>query len=365
MGVDRIALFLPSLRGGGAERVMLTLAGGIAMRGVPVDLVLAQAVGPYLDRVPNNVNIVDLSARSVLFSLPRLVAYLRRSKPKALLTAQGHANVIGIWASKLARVATNVVVTEHVALSESVGKSRNLYVRFIGLCMRLSYPAADRVVAVSDGVADNLAEYLGFERRKVYTIYNPVVTEELFKHASEPVVHPWFEAGEPPVLIAVGRLMPQKDFSTLIRAFAAVRKEVDARLIIFGEGSERAKLESLVQQLEMQDCIQLPGFVTNPYSFMKQAALFVLSSAWEGLPTVLIEAMACGTPVVATNCPSGPQEILGNGRWGALVPVGDCVALADAIVSQLESRARINVAVRAMDFSLEAAVDKYLELLRV
>jgi len=218
-------------------------------------------------------------------------------------------------------------------------------------------------VAVSRGVADDLARLTGLPREKIQVIYNPVVTPELFVKAEEPLGHPWFAAGEPPVILGVGRLHEAKDFQTLIRAFALVRKKRVARLVILGEGEERPKLEALVRELGLEEEVALPGFVDNPFKYMKRAGVFVLSSQWEGFGNVLVEAMACGTPVVSTACPSGPEEILENGRWGRLVSVGDVDALAEAIILTLDDKNHPDVARRALDFGVQRAIDEYIRVL--
>jgi len=190
-------------------------------------------------------------------------------------------------------------------------------------------------------------------------IYNPVVTPSLKSLATAPVDHPWIGTNQPPLVLAVGRLTAQKDYPTLLRAFAKVRSRRNCRLIILGEGELRDSLEALTSQLGIADSVQLPGFADNPFAWMSKASLFVLSSAWEGLPNVLIQAMACGTPVVSTDCPSGPAEILENGKWGRLVPVGDEVALAEAMDRALEDKVFPDVAVRATYFSLDSALNEY------
>ena len=231
--------------------------------------------------------------------------------------------------------------------------------------MRWLYPKADFVVGVSQGVIDDLKRVLRFDSKKVQVIYNPIVDEELLRKTDEPLDHPWFRPGKPPVILGVGRLAKEKDFPTLIRAFALVRKERPARLMILGEGEERPNLEALVRELGLEEDVALPGFVDNLYKYMKRAAVFVLSSLWEGLPTVLIKAMALGTPVVATDCPSGPAEILEGGKWGCLVPPGDPKDLAKAILDTLEGgvspvEAVTNVHKR---FSVGSIVEQYLKVL--
>lgn len=362
-----MALFLPSLRGGGAERVMVNLARGFVERGLAVDLVLAKAEGPYLSQVPREVRVVDLQASRVLTSLPGLVRYLRRERPAAMLSALDHANIVAIWARKLAGVRCRVVVSVHSTLSRATVNASTSRGHLIPSLIRMFYPWADAVVAVSRGVAEDLVRTTGMPQESVKVIYNPVVTPELLEKAREPLDHPWFAPGQPPVILSAGRLTAAKDYPTLIRAFALVRAERPARLMILGEGDERANLESLVRELGLKDDISMPGFVDNPYAYMARAAVFVLSSAWEGFGNVLVEAMAVGTPVVSTDCPSGPAEILEGGRWGRLTPVSDASALAAAIIANLKEGPKDpkGLRCRARTFSLHNIVEKYLEVLNV
>lgn len=357
----KLALYLPSLRGGGAERVMVTLANGIAQRGYAVDLVLAKAEGPYLGDVAENVRVVDLRAARVATSLPGLVRYLRRERPVAMLSALNHANVIAVLARRLAGVPVRLVISEHNNFSTSKANASSWRGRMMGHFMRWAYPYADRIVAVSEGVARDLANHVRLQ--SIDAIYNPIVTDALKTLSCAEANHPWLTARHAPVVLGVGRLAPQKDFSTLIKAFARLRETRDARLIILGEGELRSPLEALVRQFGLQEVVSLPGFVSNPYGFMRRADLFVLSSAWEGFGNVLVEAMACGTPVVSTNCPSGPAEILEGGRWGRLVPVGDEVALAEAMAATLDQTEHPDVAARAADFSVDRAVEGYLRVM--
>ena len=360
----KIALFLPSLRGGGAERVMLNLAQGFAAQGVQVDLVLAKAEGDYLNQIPARVTTVDLNSPRVLLSLPGLIKYLKREQPVAMLSAMGHANIVAVWAKKLAGVKTKLVASEHSTLSKATKQAQNIRSRVMPLVMRFTYPKTDAVVAVSKGVADDLAQVIGLPRNHIKVIYNPVVDEKLIQKASETLNHPWFDNGEPPVILAVGRLTEPKDYPTLLRTFALLREQRSIRLIILGEGEKRSELETLASELGINDDIAMPGFVENPYKYMTNAAVFVLSSKREGLPTVLIEAMSCGCPVVSTDCPSGPIEILENGKYGALVPVGDEVQLAAAIMKAIGSTASANcIRSRSMDFSVDIISKQYLKLL--
>lgn len=360
----RIAFFVPSLRGGGAERVMLTLADGIAQRGIAVDLVLPQANGQYLGEVPPHVRLVNLNAGRVLTSLPALVRYLRRERPAALLATMSHANVVALWARRLARVPTRLVVREANTLSETARGSPRRRQKTLPWLARWCYPWADEIVAVSEGAARDLARLTRLPAERIRILPNPIVTPELTLMAEEPLSHPWFGDGQPAVVLAVGRLAKQKDFPTLIRAFASVREQRPARLMILGEGPERARLESLAEAVGAREHVALPGFVANPFPYMAKAGVFVLSSAWEGMPGVLIQALACGAAVVAADCESGPRELLQGGRFGRLVPVGNVPALAAAIVSTLDRPPRPALHEAVGPFTREAAVEQYLNVLQ-
>jgi glycosyltransferase involved in cell wall biosynthesis len=355
-----IAIYLPSLRGGGAERIMVTLANAFAERGFKTDLVLAKAEGPYLNDVSERVRVVDLGASRVATSLPALVRYLRRERPDAMLSALNHANVIALLAKRLAWVKTRLVVSERNSLTSSLVHATSWRSGLVGHLMRWTYPWADGVIAVSNGVADDLAATIGLSRDRIDFVYNPINPSAVLQLAEQPFQHPWFAPGEPPVVLGVGRLTAQKDFATLIRAFAQLRAHHHVRLVILGEGELRPDLQSLVAELTLSEDVLIPGFVENPFVWMRQAAVFVLSSAWEGLPGVLLQAMSCGTPIVSTDCPSGPCEILENGRWGRLVPVGDVDALSKAMAATLDEPEHPDVISRAADFNVNQVVDAYL-----
>lgn len=358
-----IAFFLPSLRGGGAERVIVNLAQGITERGLPVDLVVAAAEGAFLEQVPPAVRLVDLRGGRVLQNLVPLTRYLRREQPRVLISSMSHANVVAIWAASLARRGTPVIVTVHNTMSRSARGQGRLARALWPRLLRSFYPWASHVVAVSRGAADDLALSTGLPRAGVRVVYNPVITPAMIELARQRPEHPWFDPGQPPVVLGVGRLTGQKDFPTLIRAFAEVRRCRSARLMILGEGEDRPALEALVSELGLEDDVALPGFRDNAISYMAWSALFVLSSAWEGLPTVLVEALAAGTPVVSTDCPSGPREILQEGRLGSLVPVGNPTAMAEALLAALGRRPGTVSLDALVPFTRDAAVDHYLHLI--
>jgi len=344
---------------------MVTLANGFAERGLIVDLVLAKAEGPYLSEVDKRVRVVDLRSSRVVLCVPKLYRYLRKERPHAMLSAMTHANVVLLLARKLAGVSTKVVVSERntiTAASIASEHSRATLIRFLA---KFFYRESHKVVAVSSGAADSLVAGIGVPRKHVYVIYNPVVNDKLLYQSRLPVDHPWLAPGEPPVIMGAGRLSTAKDFSTLIRAFEILRLKRSARLVILGEGELRPMLEEQIKSTGLMEYVSLPGFVNNPFAWMKKASLFVLSSAWEGLPGALIQAMACGVPVVSTDCFSGPAEILENGRWGRLVPVGDAPAMAAAMDAALNDKMKPDTALRAAYFGVQQAIDKYLDAMGI
>jgi glycosyltransferase involved in cell wall biosynthesis len=302
-----------------------------------------------------------------------LLRYLRRERPSVLLSAMTKPNCMAVWARHLLGVPTRVVISEHntfsLAQSFPAKKKWERRQRHLPTMVERVYSGADAIIAVSNGVADDLAQCTGIPRERITTIYNPIVTPELVRQATAPLDHPWLQSGAPPVVLGVGRFHVQKDFPTLLRAFARVRAKHAARLMILGEANAkhmtfRAELMALATQLGIADEVALPGFVANPFAYLARAAVFVLSSAWEGLPSVLIEALACGCPVVSTDCPSGPAEILENGKYGPLVPVGDEVRLAEAILSVLNTPPNRDwLRARGALFAVDHVADRYLEAL--
>lgn len=358
----RIAFYLPSLRGGGAERAVLTIANGFASRGYDVDLVLAKAVGPYLSEVSEKLQIIDLESEQVAYSLVGLCRYLRKAKPLALYSAMRHANVIAALACKLAGTGTRLIISERNALSASDWQSNGFRAFILKLLMRRAYLSADKIVAVSFGVANDLTNQLMIPRNRVIVIYNPIPIRQILSatKCSEPNL--WDSASGIRIL-AAGRLTRQKGFINLIRAFALLREKKQATLIIIGEGEQRKELEIEADLLGVSNDLILPGFIQNPFPLMAQADLFVLSSLWEGLPNVLIQAMACGVPIVSTDCPYGPIEILENGKWGKLVPPGDIVSLANAMNATINAESHPDVLVRAKQFNISKAVNSYINLI--
>lgn len=359
-----VTVFLPSLAGGGAEHCMVVVANALARRGVAVALVLGRASGAFLTEVDPAVHLHDLGVDSMPSALPGLVRHLRSWRPDGLLAAMSHANVVAALAHRIARPKARLVLSEHAHFSSVLAEFPGARMAITRVLMRLTYPWADKVVSVSDGVARDLTRHVSLKPQRQVTIYNPVVDERLERLSRLQPSHPWLLSREVPVVLTAGRLIAQKDFLTLIEAFAKVRRERPARLLILGEGELRGVLADRAAQLGLSADIALPGFDDNPFAAMRAAQVFVVSSRFEGLSCVLIEAMACGTRVVSTDCPSGPSEILQDGKWGSLVPVGDVEALAAAISAALDDQDPPAVQVRASEFSDEIAVGRYIQALR-
>lgn len=396
---SRVAFVLPALEAGGMEQVTLLTAQGLMHAGYSVDLVLEHQRGEYLSRVTNNIRIFGLTKGSKFAAYARLIwarpadglvqlakmlfsktdyvplrrvcslaRYLHEHKPDVVFVSHGRMPILALWARSLARVSSRVVIVEHSTLSrwlevfsDEPGRHRQWQYR-VELARRF-YPEADSIVAVSNGVADDLAKTLFLPRASITTIYNPVVGPDLLAAAAKPLSHCWFAPGEPPVLLAVGRLVREKNFAALIGAFVEVRQRHRARLLILGEGEQREALEAQIQRLGMQDDIALPGWADNPYVYMRHSAVFVLCSLFEGMGIVLAEALACGCAVVSTDCPSGPREVLDGGRYGRLVPMNDIAALAAALVEQLETPIdKTLLEARGNDFSVDKSLARYQTL---
>jgi len=361
-----VTTFVKNLLGGGAERVAVNLLQGLPQDLFTQELVMVDAWGPFLEQVPPHVAQINLAlGDNVTGAISHLVRYLRERKPDILISHLAHANVAAVIAAACAHTGTKVILIEHNDNSLiDEGRTRSKLGTLMQRFKSLSYNRADTIIGVSQGVSDYVSRTFSVPASKVETIYNPVVSRSLLERSRQPLTHPWFAPGAPPVLVGSGRLREQKDFPTLLKAFARVRAQLPCRLMILGEGELRPALEAEVAALGLQDAVALPGFVENPYAYMRSAALFVLSSRWEGLPTVLVEAMACGCPVVATDCPSGPAEILENGALGQLVEMANPDALAQAILAELkEPTPAEQLEARASRFSFDNAIASYTQLL--
>lgn len=330
-----LAVFASFSGAGGVERMLVNLVQGFLNLGRSVDLVLLRTEGPHLGGLPEGIHRVALGTRHSALAVPALARYLSERRPSAMLVAKDRAGRAAVLARMLARSDTRLVLRLGTQLSAAMAAKTGVerWLRYTPI--RLLYPHIDHIVAVSEGVAEDTRRIARLTPERISVIRNPVITPDLERLAAAPCSHPWLAPGQPPLILGAGRLQRQKDFPTLVRAFARLPPDMPHRLGILGEGQGRAGLESLIAELGLRERVALLGFQTNPYAFLARASLFVLSSAWEGSPNVLTEALALGIAVVSTNCPSGPFEILQGGRYGPLVPVGDVAALSAAMVETL------------------------------
>jgi len=401
----RIAFLLDSLSGGGAQKVILNLASGFAAAGYVADLLVCKMVGELQNQIPSNINLIQLRAASSLRgvasafradpaclrpvlgmlartgkipgtfrSLPAIIEYFKINQPVALLAALPKSNVNAVLAGRYCGGSTRIVVGVHANYSAQSGlekKGREAKENYMLSMIRRCYRQADAVVAVSRGAEKDICEYLGLPRERVTSVYNPVATRDIRVLCEEVPEHPWFEPGGSPVILGIGRFVAQKDFPLLLDAFAKVRQQRAVRLVLLGgdvtSDEQRCLRQALIEQakrLGVEHDFDMPGFVENPFAYLNRAAVFVLSSRYEGFGNVLVEALLCGCPVVSTDCPSGPAEILENGKYGELVPVGDAGKLADAICRTLDAPRDMNfLRARGGEFSIEHAVDNYRRIL--
>ncbi len=363
-GVD-LAILAAYTGEGGVEKMLNHLMRGFLSAGLRVDLVLLKSKGRHLQGIPPGIRIIPLNVSTSLFALPAIGRYFRTERPRAVLAAKDRAGRVALLARRFWGADTRVVLRMGMHLSASLA-ARNWFARTARFVpVRWLYHWADAIVTVAEPVALDLAEIGNLPLELFRVIPNPTITAEIDVQAQESPNHPWFDQSDHvPVIVAAGRLHKQKDFPTLIRAFARLREQRPARLIILGDGPERTRIETLLDTLDLRDEVDLPGFRSNPYPFMKRAALFVLSSRYEGAPNVLVEALALGTPVVATDCPSGPNDMLQRGKVGRLVPVGDVEALSTAMTAALNDPADPAALRKAVSaYTVETSTQQYLEVL--
>lgn len=363
--MKKLAVLISFSGEGGVERMVTNLVVEFARQAdLQVDLVLLRDDSRHLRSLPDNVNMVRLGVRHSGLSVPAIARYLLRERPDAMLVAKDRAGRAALLARRLTGVSTRIVIRLGTTLSEAMQHKSALsrWLRYWPI--RRAYPRVDAIVAVSQGVADDVAEISGLPPARIRVIRNPVITPEFARLATEQVDHDWFAPGQPPVVLGVGRLTRQKDFATLIKAFAQARRQRPLRLIILGEGRDRDDLS----QLAVDECVAadvaMPGFQANPYAWLARASLFVLSSRWEGSPNALTEAMAMGVPVVSTDCRSGPRELLDGGRHAPLVPVGDVDALAAAMIKVLDAPPDPQTLMSAVsEYRSEVSARRYLDVL--
>jgi len=366
MANEEITIFVPAISptSGGAEHIVIRLIAGFLNKDIKVTLVMASLQGDPHKGLPSEVKVINLNCRRTSYSILKFTKYIKQNKPKIILSHLHRANRIALLAKILSRTDAKLHIVEHNTVSAELESLPLIQKLIAKLTYKLLYPHADTIIHVSKAAAVDLQRHLPANAKKVITIYNPVVNGEEFNSNSK-IPHEWFKEKDIPVILGIGRFSEQKDFLNLIEAFYIVRKNINSRLIVLGKGEQESKIVKAIQNYGISDYVHLPGYVDNPFDYMRHASVFVLSSKWEALPTVLVEALACGCPVVSTDCPSGPFEILEGGKYGTLVPTNDSLALGNAILESISNN-NVNCDMlrqRARDFSIESSVNQYLEIL--
>lgn len=356
----RVSLFVGDLSIGGAEQVVVNLSKGLTDFGYEVDIVMVRKRGKLLNDIPESVNIVELSVNRMRWCLPPLASYLNKTQPQAVISFMTGANIMALLANQICGRPAVTIATEHNTQS----MKQSPLMRSMRLIARFIYRLADHIIGVSSGVSEDILRWSNLPDDKVKTIYNPVIEQSLINKQYKCPDHPWYIRDDIDVVLGAGRHVEQKNFETLIRAFSKLQIDRKTRLVLVGEGERTEEYQKLAEDLGISEKICMPGFVDSLNRYMAYSDVFALSSKWEGLSLVLIEAMGCGTPVVSTDCPFGPAEVLADGEYGSLVPVGSVNILRSEIQETLDNpMCSKKLRNRAMDFSIETATRDYVELL--
>ncbi|HTL39266.1 MAG TPA: glycosyltransferase [Methylomirabilota bacterium] len=359
--IDKLTIVLPFFGDGGMERAMINLCEGFLARQISVDLVLLRkGYGTLASEIPSGVKVIEFGAKNYYQAFFKYYNYLKNSKADGIISLATPTNLICIAGKLSSREKIKLLVSTQVTVTSDGPKG--LIKRILRKFIYRLYNFADVAHAASLGVAEDLVSF-GVNKGKIKVIYNPVVSPKILEMSQQEPPHEWFRQKEVPIVLGIGRLVAQKDFFTLLRAFALARKEKNMRLAILGEGPDREALIRLSQELGITSDFVLLGFSNNPYSYLKRASLFILSSAWEGFGNVLAEAIALGTPAVSTDCPHGPREILENGKYGKLVGVGDFINLSTAILETLVQPPSSDFLQKGAErFTIEKVTEEYLNV---
>lgn len=365
MRKKKALLFIRALHGGGAQRAMVRYANALSSKGYDAYILTLDSKGAFSDELDVNVKVITLPAKRILSAIPRLIMSIRSIRPNVIMVTEPACNIALIIANMLSFTKTRLLIREGLFPSVAVKESPYFQTRIAYRLAPILYKRADVIVAIASEMAEDLSEFLSLPRKSITLIpINPVVTPELYEKAGQEVKHPWMVDKNIPVIVGVGRLEAQKDFKTLIKSFCLLRKDVDCKLLILGEGSLRESLSLQISNSGYARDIELLGFCSNPFPYMSNCDVLVLSSRYEGLPNTLIEALACGSPSVSTDCKSGPRDILDHGKYGYLVPVGDEVMMSIAIKKTIARPIdRCILKDRGACYTLENSINAYLPYL--
>jgi len=361
-----LAIFCPYFDNGGVEHMLVNLSRGIASLGHKADFIVGHSNRPYLGSLPQEINVVELGSTRKSEIIEKTVSYLRQYRPSTILSAKEPSNQLLLRAKQISGVPFKIFLRSVTNISKQL-ENRNFVKRMlISKGLKHTYHKADGIIAVSGGVAEDISKITNLPRDDISVIPNPVITPDIMDLAKRPIDHDWFFSDQPPVIIGVGRLGRPKNFSLLVKAFEEVRKSIPCRLVILGNGRRRERLLRLAKRLNVDNDFWLPGFIENPYPYIVNSRIFVLSSLWEGSPNALTESLALGIPVVSTDCPSGPREILQDGKYGQLVPPNDVTAMAQAIIKTLDVPPASDFLKNAVkDYTMENSARQYLQVMGI
>jgi glycosyltransferase involved in cell wall biosynthesis len=366
MSKKKLAIFVAAISGGGVEKVIVNLVNEFVKKGIAVDLLIADTKKLSTVYISSDVKIIDLKSKRVLFCIPKLIFYLIKTRPYVLFSAMDYVNIIAIISKLISCTSTRIVVSNHAKLEYFIENEKLIKFKILKKLTSYLYARADKVIAVSKGLEIMLIKELNLKSSKVSMIYNPIYSESLLKASREDAHDSCAFTNTTPYIISVGRFALEKDYPTLIYAFNEVRKKRDIKLIILGDGPQWDSIQKLIKILDLKNHICTPGFLINPYPLIRNSACFVLSSVNEGFGNVLVEALTLGTPIVSTNCFSGPSEILENGRWGALVPIGDYNRMAKSIIAEIDNKQNRNESLLSSHlekFTISLVAEKYIQIL--
>ncbi|MCG5502172.1 MULTISPECIES: glycosyltransferase [Ectothiorhodospira] len=363
---NKVAIFAPYFDNGGVERMLVNLACGLSKRGIPVDFIVNHSHSEFLKDLTEPIKLIKLQEKNKIKIIKSFTKYIINTQPKAILSAKEDCDIIATHAWKRSGKQSKLYIRAVVNTTQQM-MYRNIIRRYWSAWIsRTIYRNADGIIAVSRGVADDIYKISKPNIERIHVAPNPVITSDLFKKAQEELDHPWLTNHDKPVILGAGRLGRQKNFSMLISAFANARAKRPMRLIILGDGRRRERLLKQAEELGIANDVFLPGFVKNPYAWISRADLFVLSSLWEGSPNVLTEAMALGIPVISTDCPSGPSELLGNGKYGMLIPINDIDYMSHAIINTLDKPIKAEDLQKAVEnYTLENSVNNYMRIMKL
>lgn len=358
-----IILALATLQGGGIQKSAMRLIAEFLRLDIPVSLMTLDSRGPISKEIPEDCVHIDIGVRRTRQGLWKLIVGLKKHQPEVIISAQTHLNVLLIIARFLAGYPRKLIVVEHITFNEEIIYKGKWSERIRPLLIRFFYPFADKVVAVSPASAKSIYQYAKLKKR-VDVVWNGLDLDKIQKNASQPASHPWVSNGDFRLILGMGRLSRQKNFSDLLRAFASLEPKENYRLLILGEGPEERALLLLASELGIQKYVEFMGFIENPYPFLAQADLFVLPSKWEGFANVVIESLACGTPIVATDCPGGPADILSKQLFAKIVPMDSpreiSIAIQEMLTTEIDTSRILAFAKR---FTIQNTVQRYLDLI--